>query len=274
MYIAKLMYHKWEEEPISGIARGYKGTFAIFFYGCNLHCIFCQNSKISHIKYNDLVEKGNNNGLGKINYTAEELSGEMLKAEKNGACTISFITGVWFLDEIVETIKIAREKGLTIPIVYNSNGYEFTHHLKKLNGLIDIFLPDFKYYDAVLGEKFSNVKNYTDIAKECIDFMYNQGKKVIVRHLVLPSHTNDSKNVLKYLYDKYKNDICYSIMGQYTPMLKNAGIEKYAELNRKLTKREYEKVIDYAIKIGIENAFIQEGEVASESFIPEFKIIL
>lgn len=270
MYVAKSMYHRWEEEPISGIEAGYKGTFAIFFYGCNLRCVYCQNSKISNVSYKDIKEKSKISKV-KIQYSAEELSDEMIKAEKVGAYTISFITGVFYHDEIIETIKLARKKGLKIPIVYNSSGYELAEHIKRFDGLIDIYLPDFKYFDDAIGKEYSHVSNYSEIAKECIAEMYRQVKdKVIVRHLVLPSHTEDSKKVIEYLYKTYGDSIRLSIMSQYTPMLKNESMSLCPELYRKLTKREYQKVVDYAMSLGIKNAFVQEGDVAKESFIPDF----
>lgn len=291
MNIAKLMYHKWEEEPISGVARGHIGTFAIFFYGCNMKCIYCQNSKISHaivcadanathiVRGDDAIGAKLREPL-KIIYTPEELSELMIKAQNENAATISFITGVLYIDKIVETIKLAKAKGLIIPIVYNSSGYEPVSQIKKLDGLIDIYLPDFKYYDNDLGNKLSRVNNYPSVAKKCIAEMYRQvigaklrelcEPKLIVRHLVLPGHTENSKQVIKYLYDTYGDDICISIMSQYTPMPNNDGITAFPELMRKLTKREYEKVVSYAIDIGVKNAFIQEGDVAKESFIPEF----
>ena len=293
MYIAKLMYHRWEEEPISGIAKGKNGTFAIFFYGCNMRCVYCQNSKISHVNIKNLKAqtdsiKDNSNdettNSKKVLWSPEELSDEMIKAEVSNVASISFITGVLYVDEIVLTIKLAKEKGLKIPIVYNSSAYEPVSQIKKLEGLIDIYLPDFKYYDNELGNKFSKVNNYPDVAKKCIAEMYRQvvgtnanlegaergEPTLIVRHLVLPGHTENSKQVIKYLYDTYGDNICLSIMSQYTPMIENEGISSLPELTRKLTKREYDKVVNYAMSLGVKNAYIQDGDVALESFIPEF----
>lgn len=289
MYIAKLMYHKWEEEPISGIKSGHAGTFAIFFYCCNMKCIYCQNSKISHIPFSEIKKKANtyNSKFNatidskdvfstqisnhKIIWTAEELSDEMIIAEKNNAASISFITSVLYTEEVAETIKLARKKGLTIPIVYNSSGYETVPMLKKLSGLIDIYLPDFKYFDNELGQIFSKVPNYTDIAKLAIDEMYNQVKNnLIVRHLVLPGHTENAKNIIKYLYETYGDNIYISIMSQYTPIINNNDIKNFPNLMRTLTKREYDKVINFAMNLGIKNAYYQDGDVANESFIPEF----
>lgn len=292
MRIAKLMYHRWEEEPISGMAKGHIGTFAIFFYGCNMRCVYCQNSKISRVWGDGLLRMGDASCascMGElyepIVISPEDLSDKMLEAENNNAASVSFITGVLYVDKIVETIKLAKTKGLTIPIVYNSSAYEPVSQIKKLEGLIDIYLPDFKYYDNELGNKFSKVNNYPKVAKACIAEMYRQvvganAKSVgathreptlIVRHLVLPGHTENSKQVIKYLYGTYGDSICISIMSQYTPMLGNEGIAAFPELARKLTKREYEKVVNYALEIGIKNALIQEGDVAKESFIPDFQ---
>ena len=278
MQIAKLMKHRWEEEPISGIGRGYDGTFAIFFYGCTMRCVYCQNSKISQ-------RRGEHCEPQIINCTPEELSGEIIKAQSENVASISFITAALYVDQVVETIKLAKKKGLKIPVVYNSSGYETVDQIKKLDGLIDIYLPDFKYFDNELGKKYSGVPNYADVAKLCIDEMYRQisnsrvqnrmgglcEPSLIVRHLVLPANTENSKQVIKYLYDTYGDDICLSIMSQYTPMPQNDGIDAFPELLRKVTKREYEKVVDYAINLGVKNAYIQEGDVAKESLIPEFR---
>lgn len=293
MQIAKLMKHRWEEEPISGIGRGYDGTFAIFFYGCTMRCVYCQNSKISRgIVGADIIRpscRGEHCEPDKINYTPEELSDEIIKAQSENVVSISFITAALYVDQVVETIKLAKKKGLILPVVYNSSGYETVSQIKKLDGLIDIYLPDFKYFDNDLGKKYSGVPNYADVAKLCIAEMHRQiislrscnsrvqnrmgelcEPTLIVRHLVLPANTENSKQVIKYLYDTYGDDIYLSIMSQYTPMPQNEGINAFPELLRKVTKREYEKVVDFALKIGVKNAYIQEGDVAEESFIPDF----
>ena len=289
MHIAKLMMHKWEEEPISGIERGYKGTFAIFFYGCNMRCVYCQNYKISRVrihqdKHNGICEEESadyvgasnespfSDSLTKIVYSPAELCEEMLYAEKNGAASISFITGVLYVDKIRETIILAKEKGLKIPIVYNTSSYELVSQIKKLEGLIDIYLPDFKYMDDELSKKYSGVGNYESIAKKSISEMYRQvGKEnVIVRHLVLPGHTEDSKKVIRYLHDTYGKDMILSIMSQYTPVLENEDLKYFIELQRKITKREYDKVVDYALGLGMENAYIQDMDSAKEIYIPDF----
>ena len=284
MQIAKLMKHRWEEEPISGIGRGYDGTFAIFFYGCTMRCVYCQNSKISRgIVGADIIRpscRGEHCEPDKINYTPEELSDEIIKAQSENVVSISFITAALYVDQVVETIKLAKKKGLTLPIVYNSSGYETVSQIKKLDGLIDIYLPDFKYFDNELGKKYSGIPNYADVAKLCIAEMHRQiillhrgelcEPALIIRHLVLPANTENSKQVIKYLYDTYGDDIYLSIMSQYTPMPQNEGINAFPELLRKVTKREYEKVVDFALNLGVKNAYIQEGDVAEESFIPDF----
>lgn len=263
MYIAKLMLHPWEEEPISGVAKGYKGTFAIFFYGCNMRCVYCQNSKISHVTFPH---------VGASYVSPDDLSNKMLLAEHSGAATISFITGVLYIDKIVETIKLARKKGLTLPIVYNSSGFEPVSQIKKLKNLIDIYLPDFKYIDNSLAKTYSNASNYVEVAKACISEMYNQVglDNLIIRHLVLPSHTEDAKKIIKHLYDTYSENVTLSILSQYTPMLKNEGIERFPELHRKLTKREYDKVINYILSLNMQNVFIQDLTAANYIYIPDF----
>lgn len=263
MRVAKLMYHPYEEDMVSGVSKGYKGTFAIFFYGCNMHCVYCQNSKISRTKITDKIPDDRL-------FSKESLSDKMIEAEKNGAYTISFITGVFYIDEIIETIKLAKEKGLTIPIVYNSSGYENADHIKKLDGLIDIYLPDFRYADDSLAKIYSEVGHYVDTAKACIAEMRRQTQDVIVRVLILPSHTKDAIARIKYLYDTYGDDIYISIMSQYTPIIENEGISAFPELTRRLTKREYEKVVENAINMGLKKAFIQDMESASSIFIPDF----
>ena len=252
--------HFYEEPSISGE----NGSGTVFFSGCNLSCKFCQNYKISQELLGDEI-------------TVENLADMFLNLQERNANNINLVTGFMFIPQIIEAISIAREKGLHIPIVYNSSGYESKDALKLLDGYIDVYLPDFKYYDNNLG-KYSNVSDYFEVSSLALSEMYRQvgepkyedgilKKGIIVRHLVLPHHIEDSKNVIKYLYDTYQDNIILSIMNQYT----NVKKLKYSELNDKVTKYEYDSLIDYASDLGIENCFVQESASQSESFIPIFK---
>ena len=259
--IARYSLHFWEEPCISGKT----GSGTIFFSGCNLKCIFCQNYDISF----------NNNGK---EISIERFSDICLELEKKGALNINLVTPTIYIPLIKEGLILAKKKGLNIPVVYNTSGYESVESLKELDGLIDIYLPDFKYFDNELANKFSNAPNYFEVACEALKEMYRQvgnpiiednimKKGVIVRHLLLPKHIDDSKKVIKYLYDTYKDNIYISIMNQFTPIRK---IDKYKELNETVNDFEYDELINYALDLGIEKAFIQEGETCKESFIPDF----
>ena len=259
--IARYSLHYWEEPCISGD----KGSGTIFFSGCNLKCIFCQNYELSF------------NNIGK-EISIEEFASICLELQENKALNINLVTPTVYIPLIKEGLILAKKKGLIIPIVYNSSGYESVDSLKELDGLIDVYLPDFKYYDNDLAIKFSQANNYLEIASLALKEMYRQvgtpkfkgdimKKGVIVRHLLLPNHIDDSKKVIKYLYDTYKDGIYISIMNQYTPVRK---IDKYKELNNTVTDSEYDKLINYACDLGITKAFIQEGETCKESFIPDF----
>ena len=259
--IARYSLHMWEEPCISGE----NGSGTIFFSCCNLKCVFCQNHSISI----------DNNGK---EITIDRFVEICLKLQEMGANNINLVTPTMYIPLIKEGLIIAKEKGLYIPIVYNSSGYESVEAIKELDGLIDIYLPDFKYYDDKLASSFSMANNYCLIAKDTIKEMYRQVKKpifkddimvrgMIVRHLLLPNHVNDSKKIIKYLFDTYKDNIYLSIMNQYTPVVK---IEKYKELNKTVSNDEYDELVNYACDLGISKAFIQEGETCKESFIPDF----
>ena len=253
--------HEWEEPPLTGKY----GSGTIFFSHCNLRCVYCQNYDISFRNQGEEI-------------TIERLANIMLELQSLSAANINLVTPTHYIPLIKESIIIAKNKGLTIPIVYNTSGYEKEETIKLLEGLIDIYLPDFKYYNNELG-KYSSVKDYFSVADSALKEMYRQvgkprynkegllQKGVIIRHLVLPNNYEDSKNIITYLYKNYKNNIIYSIMNQYTITRKL----KYPELNQKVDNNEYNKLIDYAYEIGVRNCFIQEEESQSESFIPKFK---
>ncbi len=259
--IARYSLHYWEEPIISGET----GSGTIFFSGCNLKCIFCQNYKIS------------SENMGK-EISVERLKEICLELQNMGANNINLVTGTHFLPLIKEALILAKKEGLKIPIVYNTSSYENVESLKEMEGLIDIYLPDLKYYDNKLAENFSLANNYFEIATNAIKEMVRQTGKpviennimkkgVIVRHLLLPNHLEDSKKIIKYLHDTYDEDIYISIMNQYTPIKK---FDKYPELNRTLTDKEYDELVNYACDLNITQAFIQEGETCKESFIPDF----
>ncbi|MBQ9854139.1 MAG: radical SAM protein [Bacilli bacterium] len=260
--IAKYSLHMWEEPCISGE----KGSGTIFFSNCNLKCIFCQNYYISTL----------NNGEY---YTVEEFANICIELQNRGANNINLVTPTHYVPLIVDGLKIAKKKGLTIPIIYNSSAYENIETIKLLNGIVDVYLPDLKYINDEISKKYSGIDDYFKYASLAIEEMYKQQTKclfntdgiiekgVIVRHLLLPNMEEDSKKILKYLYTKYKDNIYISIMNQYTPI----RCLKYKELNDKVSERVYDEVIDYAWNLGIRNAFTQEEGTQSESFIPDFK---
>ena len=260
--VARAALHFWEEPCISGE----EGSGTVFFSGCNLRCVYCQNRKIAEGVYGKEISE-------------DRLAAIFLELQKKGANNINLVTPSHYVVEIVKALKIAKEKGLKVPVVYNSSAYEKVETLKLLEGCVDVYLPDFKYMDMALADKYSKAKDYSEVAKKAIDEMVRQAgapkfddrgmitKGVIVRHLVLPGYVEDSKKIIKYLYDTYQNDIFISILSQFTPL---EGLEAYPEINRKLTEKEYDEVVDFAIELGVENGFIQEGDVAKESFIPDF----
>lgn len=263
--IARAALHFWEEPVISG----QKGSGAAFFTGCNLKCIFCQNTSVASNKVGAEVSK-------------ERLADIFMELEKQGAVNINLVTASHYAPQVADVIRMAKQKGLQLPIVYNTSSYERAESLRLLEGLVDVYLPDMKYMDSGMAERYSNAEDYPQIAKEAIAEMFRQvGEPVfdesgnlmkrgmIVRHLVMPGAVKNAKQVIDYLYDTYGDAIYISLMNQYTPM---RNFEKYPELNRRVTKREYERVISYALDKGIKNAFIQEGETAKDSFIPEFNL--
>ena len=260
--VARAALHYWEETCISGE----KGSGAVFFSGCSLHCVFCQNREISDGKVGKIISK-------------ERLRDIFLELKAKGANNINLVTPGQYIPDIVWAVSDARRYGMELPIVYNTSGYENADELKQLEEIVDVYLPDFKYMDSALSAKYSRAKDYPSVAKQAISEMVRQQprvviddatgliqKGVIVRQLLLPGHVNDAKAILKYLHDTYQDSIYISMMSQFTPI----ALKDYPEINRTVTRREYERLIDYAIKIGITNAFIQEGNVAKDSFIPAF----
>lgn len=264
IYIARASLHQWEEPCISGE----NGSGTVFFSFCPLKCVFCQNYSLSH------ENKGKKISI-------EELAKTFLMLQSQNAHNINLVTPTHYVPQIIEALKIAKSSGLSIPIVYNTSGYESVDTLKKLEGYIDVYLPDFKYFSNELAKKYSNVQNYFEIATNAVKEMFRQvgefsidengliKQGLIVRHLILPGYIEDSKNVISHIYDLFRDKIYISIMNQYTPL---PHIKAYPEINRKITDDEYDKVIEFALSLGIENAFIQEGDTASESFIPDFTI--
>ena len=253
--------HEWEEPVISGS----NGSGTIFFSHCNMKCIYCQNKKISLDGYGKYIS---NKKLGEI----------MLELQEKGAHNINLVTPTHYVPQIAYTLHKLKGNALKIPVVYNTSSYENVGTIMMMNKLVDIYLADLRYFDDSLAINYSSSPNYFEVATLAIDEMYRQvgkyeldkygllRKGLVVRVLILPGHIDDSKKIIEYLYKTYGNDIFISIMNQYTPV--NTCI--YSNLNRKITEEEYNEVIDYAVSLGITNAFVQDGDTASESFIPDF----
>ena len=265
--VARAALHFWEETCISGK----RGSGAVFFSGCSLHCVFCQNENIAQ------------GTVGK-EISRERLVEIFLELQEQGANNINLVTAGHYIPHIVWSVEHARNQGLKLPIVYNTSSYERVESLKQLEGIVDIYLPDFKYWSSDLAAKYSHAPDYPKVAKMAIAEMVRQqptpeflaeqdegldimSKGVIVRQLLLPGQLKDAKQIVKYLYETYGNQIYLSLMSQFTPL---PHVEKYPELNRRVSPRTYERYVDYAISLGVENGFVQGGDVAEESFIPEF----
>jgi len=259
--VAYYSLHHWEEPVISGD----NGSGTIFFSHCNLKCLFCQNKKISTLGYGKEI-------------TIKRLQQIYLELQSKGAHNINLVTPTHYVPLIVKSLKNIKGNELSIPVVYNTSSYENVETIKIMDGLVDIYLADFKYFDNCLGKNYSNCENYFEVATKAIDEMVKQigkieindgimVKGVIVRILLLPGHKEDAKKIIKYLYDTYNDSIYISIMNQYTPITKSLV---YPNLNWTITEGEYNDVVNYACDLGITRAFIQDGDTASESFIPEF----
>ena len=263
--VARAALHFWEEPCISGN----KGSGTVFFSGCSMHCVFCQNEAIAQ-------------GIVGKEIPRERLVEIFLELQEKGANNINLVTPGQYVPDIVWAVEHAKAQGLALPIVYNTSSYENVDTIKCLEGIVDVYLPDFKYWNRELAQKYSNAPDYPEVAKRAIAEMVRQQpevlfyekenqeliqKGVIVRQLLLPGQLEDAKQIVKYLYDTYKNQIFFSLMSQFTPL---PHVEKYPELNQKVSRTDYDAYVDYAIALGVENGFIQEEDVAEESFIPDF----
>jgi putative pyruvate formate lyase activating enzyme len=259
IFLARAALHHWEEPIISGS----RGSGTVFFSGCSLGCVYCQNREISRAD------------IGK-EVSLSHLSDIMLDLQSQGAHNVNLVTPTHYAPSIIYAVKSARQKGLVIPIVYNTSSYDSVSTVKSLDGTVDVYLADLKYHTADLAESYSFARNYPEAAKNAIEEMVKQKGRavidngimssgIIVRILLLPGHLAQAKLSLSYLLSKYGDDIYISLMSQYTPMP-----DVPAPLNRRVTLAEYESLCDYAIKKGLKNGFIQEGESAKESFIPSF----
>lgn len=264
LMLARAALHYWEEPCISGE----EGSGTVFFSGCTLKCVYCQNAEISR-------------GFGKA-VGAERLTEVFLELQKAGANNINLVTPTHYVPHIITAAEAAREKGLVIPFVYNTSGYEREDTLLMLKDIIDIFLTDLKYLNKEDAEKLSRASDYPEKAKKALDCMVELTgppvfdghgmlkKGVIVRHLVLPGRANEAKRIIRYLYERYGSGIIMSIMNQYTPQPGSADYD--ASLESPVGEEEYSDVVDYAEELGIEDAYIQEGGTVSESFIPKFDL--
>lgn len=278
--IARAALHMWEEPCISGL----EGSGTVFFTGCSLRCVYCQNNRISGSFSAPYSEAS----AGKT-VTIPELSDIFLYLQAQGANNINLVTPDHFMPDIDTALDIARKKGLLLPVVCNCSGYESVDSLRKYYKNVDIFLTDFKYMDAELAGRLSKAPDYPEVAKKALSEMFKlvgepvfsdrpsgtdniniMKKGIIVRHLVLPGHKKNSKEVIKYIAENYGDKVYLSVMNQYTPPAYLFEMPEFKDIARKVTKREYTEVVDFALSLGIENAFIQEGQTASESFIPDF----
>ena len=264
--LARAALHMWEEPCISGE----EGSGTVFFCGCTLGCAYCQNADISR--------SGSERGKA---VSSEEMSEIFLRLQREMANNINLVTPTMFTPHIIEAVALSRSKGLKIPIVYNTSGYERAEVISRLAGTIDVWLPDFKYLSPDLSEKYSRAADYPESAKSALREMVRLSggcrfdsrgimtRGVIVRQLLLPGQLKESKRVIGYLFGEYGNDVYYSLMSQYTPVAA-LDRQKYPELARRVTTYEYDKLIEYALSLGITHAYIQEGGAAKESFIPSF----
>lgn len=262
--VAKIMLHKWEEPAICHK----NGSGAVFFTGCQMHCVFCQNHNIS--------AKSNGKTLNE-----KDLADIFLQLQEKGACNINLVSPTPYTNEIIKALELAKANGLIIPIVFNSGGYEKRETIKRFEGLVDIYLPDFKFFSPTVSKKYANADNYSLYCKESLTEMYRQTgdliwegdhleKGLIVRHLPLPNNTEDSIEILKCIKEILPpNKIILSLLRQYTPMYRSFD---FPELSRPITTLEYQKVVRFAEKIGFNNLYTQKKDSIGEKFVPDFSV--
>ena len=253
--------HQWEEPCLVGS----HGAGTVFFSHCTMRCVFCQNHEISA------------EGFG-FDVTIERLSEIFIEQQERGAANIELVTPTHYTDQIIDALTLARADGLTLPIVWNSNGYELPSTIERLKNFVDIWLPDLKYFDERIAIEYSSAPNYFEQASRAIEAMFEQvgapifdgdqmKRGVIVRHLVLPNHRHDSMKIIDWLHKNFGDDIYISLMNQYTPMFR---ADRFKKINRRLTTFEYQSVVDHAVELGIKNCFVQTSGAASKEFVPTF----
>lgn len=259
--VAKIMLHQWEEPFISGT----RGSGTVFFSGCNLGCVYCQNHTIR------------DGGIGDV-YDADALATAYLALQQQGAHNINLVTAAPYVPDVVQSLRLAKAQGLTIPVVYNSSGYECVEAIRSLEGLVDIYLPDWKYVSPLLSKKFSNAADYTEVASAAIVEMHRQvgdlvldedslaTRGLVIRHLILPGCADDSRKVLDEIVSRLPAATHVSLMSQYTPQVYTTEFP----LNRRITQREYDRVISYALSVGLHNILIQERDSAQSLYTPQF----
>ncbi len=260
--VARASLHMWEEPPLSGS----KGSGTVFFSGCSLRCVYCQNRAISR-------------GQAGKSITVQRLAEIFLEQQERGAHNLNLVTGDHYIPQILAALTEAKTGGFHLPVVWNCSGYQSVDSLRLLEGFVDIWLTDFKYLSPERAERYSRARDYPEVAwaaaeemfrqqpKACFDAEGIMQKGLIFRHLLLPGGLEDGKNVLQKLFSRFGNRVWYSLMSQYTPM---PDLDEYPELQRRVTGAEYDELVDFCVDLGMENAFVQEGEAAEESFIPAF----
>lgn len=264
--VARAALHFWEEPPLSGAA----GSGAVFFVNCPLHCVYCQNAEIAA------------GGAG-VAVSEERLANLFLNLQAQGALNVNCVTPTHYSLQIARAVELARQRGLSLPIVWNTSGYERVPVIEALGATVNVYLADFKYADAQMAQRYSHAPDYPDVALEAIEAMARQAGEprfdevdglprmtggVVVRHLVLPGALEQSKQALSMLFERFGNAVLYSVMNQYTPVMPAASLERYPELAARVPDAEYEELLDFADSLGMEDYFWQEGPAAEESFIP------